>query len=60
MKYAQQGDKALFIFSSGKQVFGVIEFLPPNAGGTWILTEIHEGKEGATVYIQQFEMMYLK
>jgi len=59
MKKAEIGDKALFIFASGKQVLGVIEYMPCATGDSWIVTEIHEGKKLGTVYIQQFDMMFL-
>lgn len=60
MKKAKIGDRALFIFSNGKKVFGVIEHIPCATGDCWILTEICEGKRQGTVYIQQFDMMFLR
>lgn len=60
MKKAEIGDKALFIFASGKQVLGVIECIPSTTGDCWIVTEICEGQKMGSVYIQQFEMMFLR
>ena len=59
MKKAQIGDKASFIFASGKKVFGIIEYIPCATGDSWIITEFYEGGKGGTVYIQQFDMMFL-
>ena len=59
MKKAKVGGKATFIFASGKTVFGTIEYMPVATGDSWIVTEIYEGKEQSTVYIQTFEMMYV-
>jgi hypothetical protein len=60
MKKAKIGNKAMFIFASGKQIFGEINYIPVATGDSWIITEIEHGKTLSTVYIQQFDMMFLR
>jgi len=60
MKKAEVGSKASFCFASGHKLFGIIKHIPVATGDSWIVEEIHEGKEIGTVYIQQFEFMFLR
>ena len=57
---AEAGMKANFVFASGKTVFGVIEYVPVATGDCWVVTEVSEGKKQGVVYIQQFDMMFLR
>ena len=57
---AEAGDKAQFNLPSGKNVFGKILHVPKSVGDPWIVLEFFEGREGAVVYIQQFEAMFLR
>jgi len=60
MKKAEKGDRARFVFASGEKIFGIIEYIPVATGDSWIITEINEGQKLGTVYIQQFDMMFLR
>ena len=60
MRKAKIGDKALFKFVDGRTVFGVIGHIPVATGDSWIISEIFEGKEFGTLYIQQFETISLR
>jgi hypothetical protein len=59
MKKAEKGDRARFVFASREKIFGIIEYIPVATGDSWIITEINEGQKLGTVYIQQFDMMFL-
>jgi hypothetical protein len=53
------GDKARFLFSSGKEITGEIIELPLAVGDYWIIREVCEGRKWGIVHIGQFDAMYL-
>jgi hypothetical protein len=49
------GNEAIFYFSSGDQVQGVIKYVPVATGDCWIIDT-----EWETFYIQNYERMVIK
>ena len=56
MTKAKVGDRAKFIFSPSNAIVGTIEYIPQTTGDYWIIKE----DDGSIVYIQQFQLMYLR
>jgi hypothetical protein len=58
-KKSHKGKKAVFVFSSGQRMIGIIEHVPDGPSDNWVVQEIFSGRAVGTVEIRNYDYMRL-